>query len=44
MGQNDHGDGTAGGVLLLCDGGDGDVVFGEDAGDFGKHAGLVHDL
>ena len=42
--QNDHGDGTTGGVLLLRDGGDGDVVFGEDAGDLGEHARLVHDL
>ena len=42
--QNDHGDGTAAGILLLRDGSDGDVVFCEDAGDVGKHAGLVHDL
>ena len=44
VGQNDHGDGTAAGILLLRDGGDGDIIFSEDAGDFGKHAGLVHDL
>ena len=44
VGQNDHGDRTAGGIFLLRDGGDGYLVVGEDAGDLGEHAGLVHDL
>lgn len=41
--QNDHGDGTAG-IFLLRDGGDGNLVMSQDAGDFGEYARLVHDL